>query len=186
MRIIGGTFKGKKISQPIDDKTRPLKDMVKESIFNILKHSKKINLSIENSDILDLFSGTGSFGLECISRGAKSITFIESHANAIKILKKNIFNLDVKDRCQIIERNCFSHLKSLNKISKAYNIIFIDPPYKEEKFNEIIELIKKKRLLLPHGIIIIHRHKNDFVEMSPELKLFDSRVYGISKITIGN
>ena len=89
MRIISGIFRGKKILQPIDIKTRPLKDMVKESIFNILKHSKKINFQIENSNILDLFSGTGSFGFECISRGARKITFVEYHRDAIKILRKN-------------------------------------------------------------------------------------------------
>ena len=70
MRIIGGNFKGKKLFLPDDKNTRPLKDLVKESIFNIIRHSNKININIENSFILDLFSGTGSFGLECISRGA--------------------------------------------------------------------------------------------------------------------
>ena len=71
MRIISGYLKGKKIKLPKDKKTRPLKDLVKESIFNILVHSNKINCKIENAQILDLFSGSGSFGLECISRGAK-------------------------------------------------------------------------------------------------------------------
>ena len=78
MRIIGGKNKGKKIIIPLDKKTRPLRDMVKESIFNLIEHSNNFNLNIKNSIILDLFSGTGSFGLECLSRGAKNITFIEN------------------------------------------------------------------------------------------------------------
>ena len=75
MRIIGGKFKSKKLYLPEDKNTRPLKDLVKESIFNLIHHSNKINIKIENSNILDLFSGSGSFGLECLSRGSGDIYF---------------------------------------------------------------------------------------------------------------
>ncbi len=74
MRIISGHFKGKKILQPKDFKTRPLKDLTKESIFNIIVHSNKFSINLEDSNILDLFSGVGSFGLECLSRGSKKVT----------------------------------------------------------------------------------------------------------------
>ena len=87
MRIISGSFKGKKILLPKDKLTRPLKDLTKESIFNILKHSKLLNVELESSNILDLFSGVGSFGLECLSRGAKNVTFLESY-KCIKCFKK--------------------------------------------------------------------------------------------------
>ena len=90
MRIIGGKNKGKKIFLPVDKNTRPLRDMVKESIFNLIEHSNKFNISISNSIVLDLFSGSGSFGLECLSRGAKFITFVENYVHALGILKKNI------------------------------------------------------------------------------------------------
>ena len=73
MRIISGLYKGKKIIKPEDNKTRPLKDLAKESIFNLIFHSKKFNLEFENAIILDLFSGVGSFGLECLSRNAKKV-----------------------------------------------------------------------------------------------------------------
>ena len=84
MRVIGGYLKGKKILLPIDKTTRPLKDMVRQSIFNILEHSKNEYINIKNSNILDLFSGTGSFGIECISRGAKKVIFFENNQNSIK------------------------------------------------------------------------------------------------------
>ena len=93
MRVISGDFKGKKILEPKDIKTRPLKDLTKESIFNILKHSKKISIKLENSEILDLFSGTGSFGIECLSRGAKFVTFVENYEGILPTLKKNLTNL---------------------------------------------------------------------------------------------
>ena len=88
MRIIGGSFRGKKILEPRDALTRPLKDLTKESIFNILKHSNKLNINLENSNILDLFSGVGSFGIECISRGAKHVVFVEKYNAVLPILKK--------------------------------------------------------------------------------------------------
>ena len=88
MRIIGGKYKGKSIFFQKSSNTRPLKDSVKENIFNIILHSKLINVEINNSNILDLYSGVGSFGLEALSRGAKSVTFIEKNKSAISILKK--------------------------------------------------------------------------------------------------
>ena len=88
MRIISGLFKGKKILEPRDILTRPLKDLTKESIFNIINHSNKIKISLEKSYILDLFSGVGSFGLECLSRGAKEVVFIENYIKVLPILKK--------------------------------------------------------------------------------------------------
>ena len=91
MRIISGNFKGKKILLPKDKLTRPLKDLTKESIFNILEHSNKLNVRLENSNILDLFSGVGSFGLECLSRGSSSVTFIENYNNASACFKKKYF-----------------------------------------------------------------------------------------------
>ena len=93
MRIISGDFRGKKINQPKDIKTRPLKDLTKESIFNIISHSNKINIDLKNSNVLDLFSGVGSFGIECLSRGAKHVTFVENYSGVLPILKKNLSSL---------------------------------------------------------------------------------------------
>ena len=92
MRIIGGSFKGKKLLQPKDSTTRPLKDLTKESIFNIINHTKKFNIYLNSSVVLDMFSGVGSFGIECLSRGAKNVIFIENY-NLLKIMKllKKIF-----------------------------------------------------------------------------------------------
>ena len=88
MRIISGKYRGKKILQPRDKTTRPLKDLTKESIFNIVAHSNKFNVGIEDSNILDLFSGVGSFGLECLSRGSAKSTFVENYKEVLIVLKK--------------------------------------------------------------------------------------------------
>ena len=94
MRIISGNLKGRKIAQPNSNNTRPLKDLTKESIFNIMEHSNLLKFSFEKSTILDLFSGVGSFGLECISRGGKNVIFFEKYLETLKILKKNIYDLN--------------------------------------------------------------------------------------------
>ena len=105
MRIISGYLKGKKIDLPSNKFTRPLKDLTKESIFNILQHSNLINFSLEKSKILDLFSGVGSFGLECLSRGAENVVFCENYPEAVKILRKNIINFDCQQKTQIVKEN---------------------------------------------------------------------------------
>ena len=102
MRIIAGAYKGRKIFEPLDKETRPLKDLTKESIFNILEHSKNAKIPIKKSNVLDIFSGTGSFGLECISRGASKIYFIEQYKPSIKILTKNIEKLNCKKKNKFI------------------------------------------------------------------------------------
>ena len=98
MRIVSGNLRGSKLHIPSDKNTRPLKDMVRESIFNLLTHSNKIYTDLENSNVLDLYSGTGSFGLECLSRKAKFTYFIENKEIALKILEKNIEKLKIKKK----------------------------------------------------------------------------------------
>ena len=92
MRIISGNFKNKKLNFPKSLKTRPLKDNVKENIFNIIEHSNKIDVRIKNSQVLDLYAGIGAFGLECISRGAKKVSFVDFS----NITTNNFFNLFCK------------------------------------------------------------------------------------------
>ena len=186
MRIIGGKNKGKKIFLPVDKNTRPLRDMVKESIFNLIEHSNKFNISISNSIVLDLFSGSGSFGLECLSRGAKFITFVENYVHALKILKKNISLTNAMPFSEIIENNCFELINEKKIFSNTFDIIFLDPPYKYKNINFLIEQIIEKKILKKTGIILIHRHKKDDIEITSKLNILDSRKYGISKIIIGN
>ena len=185
MRIISGNYRGKKIFIPKDKNTRPLRDMVKESIFNLIEHSKKININIEDSNILDLFSGSGSFGLECISRGANKVTFIENYPLILNILKKNIDLLNAKKSSDIIESNCFDVLNSEKFSNSKFNIIFLDPPFKEKKINSLLNRIQEMKILQKNGVLLIHRHKSDDINLNDNLNIIDQRVYGISKITIG-
>jgi len=184
MRIISGKFKGRKIFEPVDLKTRPLKDLTKESIFNIIKHSNLIKVDIENSNILDLFSGTGSFGLECISRGASKVTFFENYKSVIKILKKNIHNFGCEKKTNIIEKDIFNKKKFY--FDEKFEIIFLDPPYKEKKITNIINRIYELDIIKKNGIIILHRHKREKDKFPNKFKPFIEKNYGISKIIFGN
>ena len=126
MRITGGKLKGKTINFLKNTTTRPLKDSVKESIFNILIHSNLLNINLEKSSVLDLYSGIGSFGIECISRGAENIIFVERDLIAVKILKENLSNLTIQNQATIETGEISNFLKKNH--TKRFEIFFLDPP----------------------------------------------------------
>ena len=185
MRIISGDYKGKKIIIPKDKLTRPLKDLTKESIFNIIKHSKLLDTKLENSKVLDLFSGVGSFGLECLSRGAANVTFLESYKDVLTVLKKNIDNLKQQHSSSVIEKDIFAE-NTLKILNNKFDIIFMDPPYKERKLANLLNTIIKLKLLKDKGVIIIHRHKKEEDIFPNEFNIVIKKNYGISKIIFGN
>ena len=185
MRIISGNYKGKKILLPKDELTRPLKDLTKESIFNIIKHSKLLDINLENSNVLDLFSGVGSFGLECLSRGASNVIFLESYKEVLTVLKKNIDNLKQQGSTNIIEKDIFAE-NTLKALNNKYDIIFMDPPYKEKKLADLLNIIIKLKLLKNNGIIIIHRHKKEEDIFPNGFNILIKKNYGVSKIIFGN
>ena len=185
MRIISGSTKGKKILEPKDLNTRPLKDLTKESIFNILTHSNKCGVKIENSNILDLFAGVGSFGLECLSRGSSHVTFVENYKNVLPVLKKNVSNLDYETSSLIIENNITYNLNFKN-FKKKFNVIFIDPPYNEKNVFIILRNIINAKILDDNGVIIIHRHKKERDVLPDEFRIIEEKTYGISRVFFGS
>ena len=184
MRIISGILKGKKLYHPKDKFTRPLKDLTKESLFNILLHSNKFNGKIKDANVLDLFSGVGSFGLECLSREASAVTFVENYKIVIPILRKNILNLNLSEKSEVIEKDIFDGL-DFNNLNSKFNIIFLDPPYKEKLLSTILKKIFNAKILTEEGLIIIHRHKNETNETNEFFNIIEEKNYGISKLIFG-
>jgi len=184
MRIIGGNLRGKKILNPTDKSTRPLRDMVRESIFNIIKHSKNEYVELNNAKVLDLFSGTGSFGIECLSRGAKKVIFFENYINSIKILKKNLDLLNLNKYAIIIEKDAYNFSQSQDNLLK-FDLIFLDPPFKYNKLNQLIEKIKKMKITSKKTLIVIHRNKKISENISKNLIISKEKNYGLSKIIFG-
>ena len=181
MRIISGLFKGKKILEPKDKTTRPLKDLTKESIFNIIIHSNKFSLDIKNSSVLDLYSGTGSFGLECLSRGFKDVVFVENYLGVLPILKKNLSSLKNINNYKIIEKDIYKENVFIN-LNQKFDVIFLDPPYKHKDLENIFNKMKVSNILDSKGIIILHRHKKENDKFLSKFKLIEEKNYGISKI----
>ena len=185
MRIISGDLRGSTLYITKDKTTRPLKDMVRESIFNLLIHSNKISFQLAQSNVLDLYAGTGSFGLECLSRQAKNVYFVENEKSAFKILKKNIEKLKLGKKTKIFFNDTFSIIKKKNISQSKFDLIFCDPPFKNTNIETLIELIFNRNLLNKNGIIILHRNKNIKEKLPDYFKILDERIYGISKIIFG-
>ena len=183
MRIISGFLKGKFIDFVKNSKTRPLKDSVKENIFNILKHSNLINVKIEDSKILDLYSGIGSFGIESISRGAKKVTFLEKDKFALEILQENLNKLSISEKAELYNLEVEVYLKK-NKKKKFY-IFFFDPPFADNSFLKNLNYIKINNLFNKKHIVIIHRERERDENLDKYIKNIITKFYGRSKIIFG-
>jgi len=185
MRIIAGKLKGSSLHLAQNKITRPLKDRARESIFNLLTHSNKMSFQFKKSNILDLYAGTGSLGLECLSRQARSVCFVEKAKEAIKILEKNIEKLKVKNKIKIFFSDIFELIKKQNISESKFDLIFCDPPFKDTNIGKLIELIFNKNLLNKNGIIILHRNKITKEKLPNYFNIVDERLYGMSKIIFG-
>ena len=185
MRIIGGKFKGSSLYFSKDLNTRPLKDLVRESIFNLLIHSNKILFKFEKINVLDLYSGTGSFGIECLSREANNIFFVENSKETIKVLKKNIEKLNLKNKTKIFNGEVFKEIEKKEVSQSQFDLIFCDPPFKSMEVEKLVKIIIQKNLLKKDGVIVLHRNKSIKENFSNKLKIVDERIYGVSKIIFG-
>ena len=185
MRIIAGKLRGSTLYMSKNKSTRPLKDQTRESIFNLLTHSKKISFKFEKSNILDLYAGTGSFGLECLSRQVKRVCFVEKDNTAIEILERNIKKLKLREKTKIFFNDVFDLIEKQDIFDSQFQLIFCDPPFKNINIEKLIKLIFYRNLLQKNGIIILHRNKNTKEKLPDCLKLVDERIYGISKIIFG-
>jgi 16S rRNA (guanine(966)-N(2))-methyltransferase RsmD len=164
MRIVAGKYRGKKLCEYYCGKTRPTTDRVKENIFNVL--SNKINFS--GLTVLDLFAGTGQYGIECLSRGAKEVVFNDLDTEAITVIKKNLIGIDGK--VTILQKDYRETLQS----NRKYDLIFLDPPYAAPFGEEAISIISKHNLLSPNGVIVFETDKI--------LNYADKKVYGRTNI----
>ena len=184
MRVIAGKYRGKEISYLSSENTRPLRDAVRENIFNIIVHSKDIQIKLENSCVLDLYSGTGSFGIECLSRKSKSITFVEKNNLAFSTLKKNIKSLNIEDQTDLffLDVNLFLTKYSQNK---KFDIVFFDPPYKDKDYLNVINVIKKINILEKNHLVIIHREIGDEENFNNIINITLIKKYGRSKVIFG-
>ena len=184
MRVISGKFKKKKILLPDPKITRPLRDYVKESLFNLLTHTKSLNFEFDKSIVLDIFSGSGSFGIECLSRGSERAIFIEKNKDTLSILKKNINNFLLNNQCGIIFDDFLKI--NLNEVLKEnVNLIFLDPPFEYAFLKEIFDKLRECHDQLSECLIMIHYEKNNDFKFDDYLNIVIKKKYGRSVIVFG-
>ena len=178
MRVISGKARGLKLNTPKNDDVRPTTDRVKESLFNM------INSYIMDSDILDLFAGTGSLGIECLSRGANQCIFVDNSKESINIVKSNIKKARVENESIVLNLDFKSAINSLSSKNKQFDVIFMDPPYYKNMFSDALSAVDNNNLLKEDGIIVV---EHDTVDKFPDNmgRLYKSREkkYGNTTLT---
>ena len=155
MRVISGTFRSRILDEVSSDKTRETKDRVKETIFN------SITNNLYDAITLDLFAGSGSLGIEALSRGAKECVFVDKMVDAIDVVRKNVGKLHVANICEIFHGD---YNDFLMKTYHNFDVILLDPPYHMEVIDDIIKTIARKKLLKDDGVIIVLYSKNNSIK----------------------
>ena len=178
MRIISGDKKGFKLKAPKGMDTRPTEDRVKESLFNILG---TIN---GDSIVLDLFSGSGSIGIEFLSRGAKFAYFIDNSHLSISTIKENISHTKFEEKSKIIKGDSIKIIKFLDRENIKFDYVYIDPPYGKNLIEKALESISKIDILNNNSLLILeHDKKKSFPETMYKFKKVDMRNYGHKVLT---
>lgn len=176
MRIISGTARGTKLYSLEGMNTRPTLDRIKETLFNI------ININIQDSYMLDLFSGSGAIGLEAASRGAKKVFLCDKSKEAIKVIRKNLDKTKLNEKCVVVNGD---YKKCIEEINEKFDIVFLDPPYNTNYASESVKMIIDKDLLKDEGQIIIETDEEErILEEINNLKIevFSIRKYGRVKL----
>lgn len=171
MRVITGSARGRKLKTPENYDIRPTTDNVKESIFNI------IQFDIEGRKVLDLFAGTGQLGIECLSRGAESAVFVDHSRDAVKIIRENLAACNLKGL--VAEQDSLIYLKTCGK----FDLIFVDPPYDSDLYEEVLKSIILFDILNDGGIIICEaRRGRAFPPMTGSYRMVREYNYGSVKL----
>jgi len=174
MRIIGGTAKGRRLLTAKGLAIRPTQDRVKESLFNI------IGEAMIGAEVLDLFAGAGSIGLEALSRGASHAVFVEKNAHHVKVLRKNLSNCGFSQAAEIYCRDALKVLGPLSRAAKKFDFIFADPPYGNSDLAlETLKRLDSSKLLAKNGLVVIeHSKRVALPEALSQLGLFRQKQFG--------
>ncbi len=172
IRIISGRFGGRQIEAPDNSRTHPMSERIRNALFNSL------GSTVQDAEILDVFAGTGAVGLEALSRGAKSATFVERDRIAQKILARNIELVGATNQSVIVRASLSNWLQTVEH--KQYDIIFADPPYHDTQFSTVSELFA---LLKPHGYMVLSHPGRGELPTKTGVVVVDNRSYGNAVLT---
>ena len=171
MRIIAGIHRGRILASPRDRSVRPTTDRAKQTIFDVLSN----RIDFEGLQVLDLFAGSGSLGLEAISRGAASVTFVDNSRDSLALLQRNVGALRCEDRCTTYQADVFWYLKNTQA---RYDVVFADPPYRLERIGMIPTAIHESGVLKQRAFVVMEHSRESAVEL-------DDKVYDILRKPFG-
>ena len=154
MRIIAGKNKRTSLYSVPGDKTRPTTDFIRELIFSVIQDCNDL-------DVLDLYAGSGSMGLEALSRGAAHATFVDVSERSIKTINKNIAKLNCRDISSVYKKRASAYLKNFGK---KHDLIFIDPPYDKNLINSTLELILENNVLNANGMVVVEHSLREEID----------------------
>lgn len=171
MRIISGKFKGRRLKGFNASHIRPTMDRVKETLFNILQND------VEGSMVLDLFAGTGSLGIEALSRGAAKVCMVESSPKSLSIIRENLQELQIKAGIDLIPKDVFRFLKQAQTIE--FDLVFIDPPFTEALAHKVMTAMAESDIPRAGGIVAIEASKQERIDTEyPNFEFLDQRPFG--------
>jgi 16S rRNA (guanine(966)-N(2))-methyltransferase RsmD len=172
LRVIGGAARGRRLKMVPGQGTRPITDRVKESLFNILSDD------VAGAAFLDLFAGTGSVGIEALSRGAARAVFVESDRTALKVIADNLAHTGLGGRAQVVRGDVFQYLAGPRR--EAFDMVYIAPPQYAGLWQRTLELLDQHPgWLNPDGVAIAQIHPAEFKALAlTHLRLDDERKYG--------
>lgn len=179
MRITGGALRGRRLHAPKSADIRPIRDQVRAALFNIL------NDLVAGSRFLDLFAGTGSVGLDALSRGAAYALFVDHGREAIELIERNVGELELSDRAEILREDVLRALDLLHGQGERFDLAFVGPPYGEDLAHQTLSRLSQLDILSPGAVVIAEIFKKESAgERYGTLRLFDERLYGDNRIVL--
>lgn len=178
LRITGGCLKGRKLPLQKDDRARYTSSKVRKAIFDIIGE-------IEDFDVLDLFSGSGSFSVEALSRGARAATCVEKDREMARLLRSNLSSLSLDKRCLVLHMDVIYAVRRLAREKRPYDLVFLDPPYEADFVKETIAALSEHRVWREEGLIVVEHSKREPIRTMPdEWCLEKQRIYGDTVISL--
>jgi 16S rRNA (guanine966-N2)-methyltransferase len=176
MRVIAGSAKGRRLKAPDTLDTRPILDRVKTALFDILAPD------IVDSRFLDLFAGTGQIGIEALSRGAASATFVELSGEVVKLVRENLALTRLEANAEVIRADAFVFLRDAHAQRREFDIVYVAPPQYKQMAAQALERLDQASLTTPGGLVIVQIHPRERGDIAADalsrLRLYDERTYG--------
>lgn len=180
MRVIGGSAGGRVLFTPRGDRVRPTADRVKEAVFSALLSRYG---TFHGLAVLDLFAGTGNLGIEALSRGAEHAVFVDSHQDSANIISRNLELTGFAASSELVRSDVRKALQRLHRQGKLFDIIFLDPPYREIELTEnVLADLVEYRLTTPAGMIVVETDSRTALKIPAGLELLEKRSYGDTAI----